>query len=83
MYVEEVKITREAQLLFCEGEVRKLWPSALWLAKAQGVYIGNLTTKERMDVREEADAYELDVQFGDKNVDVTILCSAAGCNVWP
>ena len=36
-----------------------------------------------MEVREENGVFVMDVQFDDETVDVIILDSGAGCNVWP
>ena len=89
--VDDEKLTREAQLEFCEADVRKPLASAVRVAKsgngiwleAHGSYIENLATKERMKVREENGVYVMDVQFDDETVDVITLDSGAGCNVWP
>ena len=59
--VDDEKLTREAQLEFCEVGVRKPLASAVRVAKtgngiwleAHGSYIEHLATKERMEVREE------------------------------
>ena len=88
-YVE--KLTREAQLEFCEANVRKPLASTVRVAKpgngiwpeAHGGYIENLATKERMEVREENGVHVMHVQFNDETVDVVTLDSGAGCNVWP
>ena len=50
---------------------------------ANGRYIVNLATKERMEVREENGVYVMDVQFDDDTVDAIALDTGAGCNVWP
>ena len=89
--VDDEKLTHEAQLEFCEADVRKPLASAVRLAKAEngiwleahGGYIENLATKERMEVHEENGVYVMDVQFDDETVDVITLDSGAGCNVWP
>ena len=89
--VDDEKLTREAQLEFCEADVRKPLASAVRVAKAgngiwldaHGAYIENLATKERMEVREENGVHVMDVQFDDETVDVITFNSGAGCNVWP
>ena len=76
---------------FCEADVRKPLVSAVRVAKAgngmwleaDGGYVMNLATKERMAVRVENGVYVMDVQFDDETVDVITLDSGAGCNVWP
>ena len=83
--VDGDKLTREAKV-----DVRKPLTSAVRVAKAgigfwldaNGGYIVNLATKERMDVREENGFCVMDVQFGE-TVDVITLDSGAECNVWP
>ena len=89
--VDGKSLTREAQLEFCEADVRKPLASAVRVAKAgngmwleaHGGYIENLVSKERMEVRVENGVYVMDVQFDDETVDVITLDSGAGCNVWP
>ena len=76
--VEDEKLKREAQLEFCEADVRKPLASAVRVAKAgngiwleaHGGYIENLATKKRMEVREENGVYEMYGQFDDETVDV-------------
>ena len=83
--------TREAQLEFCEANVRKPLASAVRVAQAgngiwldaDGGYIVNKDTKERMAVRIENGVYVMDVCYDDDTVDVITLDSGAGCNVWP
>ena len=89
--VDDEKLTREAELQFCEADVRKPLASVVRVAKAEngiwleahGGYIENLATKERMEVREENGVHVMDVQFGDETFDVITLDSGAGCTVWP
>ena len=70
--VDDEKLTREAQLEFCEADVRKRLASAVRLAHG---------TKERMEVREENGVYVMNVQFDGETVDVDTLDSGAGCDV--
>jgi len=89
--VNSKNLTREAQLEFCEADVRKPLVSAVRVAKAgngirleaNGGYVMNLATQERMGVRVENGVYVMDVQYDDETVDVITLDSGAGCNVWP
>ena len=89
--VDGKDFTREAQLEFCEADVRKPLVSAVRVAKAgngmwldaHGGYVVNLATEERMEVRVENGVYVMDVQYDDETVDVFTLDSGAGCNVWP
>ena len=89
--VDDEKLTREAQLEFCEADVRKLLASAVRIAKAgngfwlatNGGYVVNLGTKERMEVREENGVCVVKVQFEVETCGVMTLDPGAGCNVWP
>jgi hypothetical protein len=89
--VDPKDLTREAQLEFCEADVRKPLVSAVRVAKAgngmwleaNGGYVMNMATEENIIVRVENGVYVMDVQFDDDTVDVVTLDSGAGCNVWP
>ena len=54
----------------------------IWL-DAEGGYVVNLATKERMEVREENGAHVTVVKLDDETVDVNSLHSGPGCNLWP
>ena len=81
--VNSKNLTREAQLEFCEADVRKPLVSAVRVAKAgngiwleaNGGYVMNLATQERMGVRVENGVYVMDVQYDDEPVDVITLDS--------
>ena len=85
------EMTRMAQLEFNEADVRKPLASARFVAKAgngiwldaDGGYIENLSTGERMAVRVLNDVYVFDVELDDDTRDVVTLDSGAGCSVWP
>lgn len=84
-------LTRMAQLEFNEADVRKPLASAMFVAKAgngiwldaNGGYIENLQTGEKMALRVVNDVYVFDVQLDDLSEDVITLDSGAGCSVWP
>ena len=85
------EMTRMAQLDFNEADVRKPLASARFVAKAgngiwleaNGGYIENLESGERVALKVVNDVYVFDVEFDDGAMDVVTLDSGAGCSVWP
>ena len=85
------EMTRMAQLEFNEADVRNPLASARFVAKAgngiwleaNGGYIENLESGERMAVKIVNDVYVFDVELDDGSTDVVTLDSGAGCSVWP
>ena len=80
-----------AQLEFNEADVRKPLASASFVAKAgngiwleaDGGYIENLESGERMALKVVNDVYVFDVELDDGATDTVTLDLGAGCSVWP
>ena len=84
-------LTRQAVMEFAEADVRKPLASArhatkagngIWL-EANGGYIQNLATGEKMEVRVENDARAFDIMVDGQIEDTAALDSGAGVSVWP
>eukprot|EP00974_Lingulodinium_polyedra_P067825 6565683-Lingulodinium_polyedra.AAC.1 len=86
--IDGQEMTRMAQLEFNEADVRKPLASARSVAKAgngiwleaDGGFIENLATGEKMSVRVVNDVYVFDVELDDDTKDVVTLDSGAGCS---
>ena len=56
--------------------------NGIWL-DAEGGYIQNMATKEKMQLRVQDGVYVMDVELEDQTEEVITLDSGAGLNVWP
>ena len=56
--------------------------NGIWM-DANGGYIENMNTGERMQIRIENMTYVYDVMMEDGEMKTMTLDSGAGCNVWP
>ena len=85
------KITRQSAMNFNEADVKKPLASAVDVAKAgnrivmeaDGGYIENVDTGDRMKLRVEKNVFVYDIQMEDGSAVAVTLDSGAGCNVWP
>ena len=85
------KLTRLSAMTFNEADVKKLLASAVEIAKAgnrivleaDGGYIENAKTGEKMKVDVDKNVYVYQVQMDDGEMIAVTLDSGAGCNVWP
>ena len=89
--VEAKKLTRLSEVLYNVADVQRPLASAVLVAKAgntivlhaEGGYIENAETKDKMEVRVEKNTYVFDIQLEDGSQQTVTLDSGAGCNVWP
>ena len=89
--VEAKKLTRLSEMLYNVADVQRPLASAVLVAQAgntvmlgaQGGYIENNETKERMEVKIEKNTYVFVMQMEDGTEQTVTLDSGAGCNVWP
>ena len=85
------KLTRLSAMTFNEADVKKPLASAVEIAKAgnrivleaDGGYIENAKTGEKMKVDVDKNVYVYQVQMDDGEMIAVTLDSGAGCNVWP
>ena len=85
------KLTRQSAMNFNEADVKKPLASAVEVVKAgnrivleaEGGYIENIDTGEKMKVGIEKNVFVYQVQMENCEMVMVTLDSGAGCNVWP